>query len=42
MTVDNLNLDLLKVNSYMKFGQNLSICSQDTEQKQGSDINQWP
>ena len=32
MTANNPNLDLVSTNSYIKFGQNLSICSQDIEQ----------
>ena len=31
---NNPKLDLVNVNAYIKFGENLSICSQDTEQKQ--------
>ena len=34
MTANNPNVDLVSINSIMKFGQNLSICSQDIEQKQ--------
>ena len=35
MTANNTNVDLvLSINSYIKFGQNLSICSQDIELKQ--------
>ena len=30
---NNPKLDLVNVNAYIKFGENLSICSQDTEQK---------
>ena len=40
MTANNPNLDLDNINSYIKFGQILSICSQDIEQNQNSDINQ--
>ena len=41
-TANNLNVDLVIINSYIKFGHNLSICSQDIEQKQNSGINQGP
>ena len=35
------NVDLVNdINVYTKFGLNLSICSQDMEQKTNSDINQ--
>ena len=40
MTVKNPNLDLVNVNVYTKFGQILSIRSQDIERKQNSDIYQ--
>ena len=33
MTANNLNVDIASINSYIKFGQNLSICSQDIERK---------
>ena len=42
MTGNNHNLDLVNMNDYVKFGQALSICSQDIERKQNSDINQGP
>ena len=38
----NTNLDLLTDNVYIKFRLNLSIRSQDIEQKPNSDINQGP
>ena len=38
----NTNIDLVNDNVYTKFGLNLSICSQDIEQKTNSDINQGP
>ena len=41
-TLYNLNLDLINVNVYTKFGLILSIGSQDIGQKQNSDINQGP
>ena len=39
MMLNDLNLDLLNINVYTKFGQILSIHSQDIEWKQTSDIN---
>ena len=42
MTDNNPNIDLGSINSYIKFGQNLSICSQDIEQKQNFGVNQGP
>ena len=38
----NTNIDLVNDNVYTKFGFNLSICSQDIEQKPNSDVNQGP
>ena len=38
----NINVDLANDNVYTKFGLNLSICSQDIEQKPNSDVNQGP
>ena len=37
---NNLNLGLVNINAYIKFGEILSICSQDIEQKSG--VNQGP
>ena len=34
MMCNNPNLDLININAYIKFGENLSICSQNIEQKQ--------
>ena len=42
MTGNNPKLDLVNVDAHKKIGQILSICSQDIEQKQNSDINQGP
>ena len=42
LTLYNPNLDLINVNVYTKFGEILSIASQDIERKQNSDINQGP
>ena len=39
---NNPNLDLVNMNAYIKFGENLSICSQDIEGKQNSGVNQGP
>ena len=38
----NTNVELVNDNVYTKFGLNLSIRSQDIEQKQNSDVNQGP
>ena len=40
MTGNNPNLDLVNINAYIKFGEILSICSQNFEQERNSDINQ--
>ena len=40
MTGNNPNLDLVKINTYTKFNQNLSISSKDVELKRNNDINQ--
>ena len=40
MVHNNPNVDLVSDNEYTKFGQILSIHSQDIEQKPYSDINQ--
>ena len=37
---NNPNVDLVNMNAYIKFGEILSICSQDIEQKQNSGVNQ--
>ena len=42
LTLYNPNLDIINVNVYTKFGQILSIGSQDIERKRNSDINQGP
>ena len=36
------NLDLVSINAYIKFGEILTIFSQDIEWKRNSDINQGP
>ena len=38
MTANNPNVDLVSINSYIKFGQN--HCSQDIVQKQNFGVNQ--
>ena len=42
MTGNNPKLDLVNVDAHKKIGKILSICSQDIEQKQYSDVNQGP
>ena len=42
MTGNNHKLHLVNVNMHTKFGQILSIGSQDIGQKQNSDVNQGP
>ena len=39
MTANNPNVDLVSINSYIKFGQNLCICSQDIEQNRNFGVN---
>ena len=40
ITGKNPKLDLVNVDVHTKYGQILSICSQDIERKQNSDVNQ--
>ena len=40
MTANNPNVDLVSINSYIKFGQNLSICSQDIQRTRNFGVNQ--
>ena len=40
MTGNNRNLDLVNIDAYTKFGEILSICLEDVEWKQNSDMNQ--
>ena len=42
MTGNNPKLDLVNLDVHTKFGQILSIRSQDIKRKQNSDINQGP
>ena len=41
-TANNPNVYHVSINRYIKFGQNLSICSHDIEQKQIFGVNQGP
>ena len=38
--LNNPNIDLVSIYSYIKFGQNLPICIQDIERKQNFGVNQ--
>ena len=40
MTANDPNLDIARINAYMKFGEILSINSQDIERKRNSGANQ--
>ena len=42
MTANNPNVDLVSINSDIKFIQNLCICSRDIKMKRNSGINQRP
>ena len=42
ITGNNPNLDLVNINAYTKFSQNLSICYKDIERKRNSNVNQGP
>ena len=44
MMYNNPNIDLVKLSiyAYIKFGEILSICSQDDELKKNFDVNQGP
>ena len=42
MTGNIPKLDLVNVDVHTKFGQILSICSQDIERKRNSDVSQGP
>ena len=42
MTGNNPKLDLVNVDVHTKYGQILSICSQDIERKLNFDVNQGP
>ena len=40
MTCNNPKLDLVNMNTYIKFGEILSFCSQDIERKRNFGVNQ--
>ena len=40
MTGNNPNLELVNINAYIKFGEILSVCSQNIKPKRNSDIYQ--
>ena len=42
MTCNNPKLNFVNMNAYIKFGEILSICSQDIERKQNFGINHGP
>ena len=42
MTCNNPKLDLVNMNAYIKFGENMSVSSQDIEQKRNFHKNQGP
>ena len=42
MMCNNSNLDLVNMNAYLKFGEILSIRSQNIEPKRNSGVNQGP
>ena len=42
MRCNNPKLDLVNMNAKIKFGEILSICSQDIERKQTFGVNQGP
>ena len=40
MTCNNPKLDVVNLNAYIKFGENMSICSQNIEWKRSFGVNQ--
>ena len=42
MTCNNPKLDLVNMNECIKFGENISVISQDIERKRNSSANQGP
>ena len=42
MMCDNLTLDLVNMNAYIKFGVKMSVGSQDIERKLNFSLNQGP
>ena len=39
MTGNNTNLDLVNMNAYIKFDENMSVCSQDIKWKRNSSLH---
>ena len=42
MTWNNPKLDLINMKAYIKFSENMSICSKDSARKRNSGVNQGP
>ena len=42
MTYNDPKLDFVNVNTYIKFGEIMSVCSQDVEWKRNFGVNQGP
>ena len=42
MMCNNPNIDIVNINAYIKFGEILSICSQDIDRKRIFGVNQGP
>ena len=42
MTCNNPKLDLVNMNAYIKFGENMSNTSQDIDRKRNFGVNQGP
>ena len=42
MTCTDPKIDVVNINAYLRFGEILSICSQDIERKQTFSLNQGP
>ena len=42
MTCNNPKLDLVNMNAHIKFGENMSVASQDIERKLNFGLNQGP
>ena len=42
MTCNNPKLDLVNMNAYIKFGENMSVSSKDIERKQNFGVNHGP
>ena len=42
MTLNNLNVDPVNMNAYIKFGENMTLSSQDIERKRNFGVNQGP